>query len=209
MKLSLQVAISSTILALFATANVQAEELNFTGLSLAIGADYTHTNVDYGGFLAGKKGSDSDAGLKLDASYGFAVASKCILTVGANYEPTNSSAGTINYFAAGKNNTLTVKETDRYSLYVAPGYLVDPSWLVYGKVSWQHAKSEFVDTLPDQGTTHHDGFGWGAGVDYAYTHNIEVRAELQQINLSRESYSLSNGKPDTTEATVYVGYRFN
>lgn len=207
MKYLLSFAVCATLTALIGTAHAQNQNTNFTGPAVGVSLSAARNKVEYGGFLAGSESKKSDAVGRLDASYGFGLSPQWVLSVGATYDLNKTDFGRVSYVSGG-TQTVDVKLKNHVALYVAPGYQVAPNWLAYGKLSWHHAKGEYNDTGTGAGTTTHDGTGIGFGVATAFTKQIEGRFEFEQVNYSREARNLSTGKPKTSQATFYVGYRF-
>lgn len=184
-----------------------AAEGNFTGASLSLGLGASSNKVEYGGFLNGQSSSKTDLASDLQFNYGIAAGGNWVIGLGASYDLNNRKFGTVNYTDGGQQ-TANVKLKEHWSLFVTPGYLVQPDLLVYGKLAYHSAKADIHDTDVGNGTSNHQGVGYGVGVSYALTRAVELGAEVQYVSLSRESANLSNGKPSFTEAMVRLGYRF-
>ncbi len=208
MKHPLHSAVTCAALTLLACTAAQAQDADFTGPALAVGVGTTHNRLEYGGFLAGQTSKENSAAVKLDGSYGIALSSQWVATLGATYDLNKTDFGTVSYVDSGTTYTVHTKLKNHYSLYVAPGYRLSPNWLVYGKLAWHHAKGEFNDSQVGTGETTHSGVGFGLGVSTVLARQVEARFEVQHINFNRKSANLSNGKPETTEAMLYFGYRF-
>ena len=175
--------------------------------AIGVSLSAAHNKVEYGGFLAGAESSKTDVAGRLDASYGFGLSPQWVLTVGATYDVNKTDFGRVTY-VSGSPQTVDAKLKDHFAVYVAPGYQVAPNWLVYGKLSAHHAKTEFTDSGASDGETTHSGTGLGFGVATAFSQHIEGRFEVEQVRYNEKSGNLSTGKPKTTQATFYVGYRF-
>jgi len=196
------------VLLLGASVTVQAEESNFTGASVALGLGAARNRLDYGGFLDGQTGKETDAVGIIDASYGFNLAPKWVAALGATYDLNKTDFGTVSYVDGGSTYSVDTQLKNHFSLYVAPGYRLSPNWLAYAKLGWHHAKGEFNDTLVGAGETTHNGVGFGLGASTVLAKQLEARFEVQRIDFNRKSAVLSDGKPETTQAVVYLGYRF-
>ena len=199
---------SVVMLLLGAGVTVQAEETKFTGASLALGLGSVRNQVDYGGYLAGQTSKDTDTVGILDASYGINLAPQWLVTLGATYDLNKTDFGTVSYVDGGNTYSVDGQLENHFSFYVAPGYRLSPNWLVYAKLGWHHAKGEFNDSQLGSGETTHNGVGYGLGVSTVLARQIEARFEIQHIDFNRESANLSDGKPETNQAVVYLGYRF-
>ena len=207
MKRFLSIAVCTALTALTCTAQAQSQDRRFIGPAIGVGLSATHNKVEYGAFLAGSESSKNDFAGRLDASYGFGLSPEWVLTVGAAYDLNKTDFGRVTYVSGG-TQTVDAKLKDHFAVYVAPGYQVAPNWLVYGKVSVHHAKAEYTDSGATSGETTHSGTGFGLGVATALSKQVEGRFELEQINFNEKSANLSTGKPKTTQATIYLGYRF-
>lgn len=192
--------------ALIATVG-QAAEKNFTGPAIGARIAVVDNEVDYGGFLAGRSSSKTDTGFDVFAAYGLPLAGDWITNLGVNYTVNKTDFGTVNYFDGG-NQTVDVRLKSHWSVFVAPGYRFAPQWQAYAKFSYHNAKGEYNDSLLGRGSVNTNGFGYGVGIGYAVTRNIEASFELQQIDFSRKTVNLSSGKPSTTEAALQLAYRF-
>lgn len=208
MKTSLYSVAACAALALSTGADALADSASFTGPALAVGAGVTRNQVEYGGLLSGASAKKNDGVLKLDASYGISVAPQWIVTLGASYDLNKTDFGSVNYVDGGGTYKVDGRLKNHYAVYVAPGYRLSDKLLAYAKLGWHRATAEFNDSQAGTGKTTHNGTGFGAGVSTALSRQLEARFEVQRVNYSRESANLSNGKPESTEATVYLGYRF-
>ena len=186
----------------------QAQTENFTGPALSLGVGANRNHVEYGAFLSGLSSSKTDTSLRLDGSYGIPLSSQWVLTLGANMNLNKNDYGAVGYRNGGVPATVKARLKDQVSFYVAPGFRIAPQWLAYGKLSWQQARSEFSDSSVGAGRRTHTGTGWGLGVSRAIGRQWEARAEIQRIDFDKKAAVLSTGQPDSTEAFLYLDYRF-
>lgn len=207
MKHLLSLAACTAFTALTCSAQAQSPNSSFTGPAIGMSLSAAHNKVEYGGFLAGTDSTKSDIAGRLDASYGFGLSPQWVLTVGATYDLNKTDFGRVTYIDNG-TKTVDAKLKDHLAVYVAPGYQVAPNWLVYGKLSTHHAKAEFTDTGATSGQTTHSGTGLGFGVATAFSKQVEGRFEVEQVKYNEKSANQSTGKPTTSQATFYLGYRF-
>lgn len=196
------------VLFAMASSSVQAGDAGFTGAAVSFGIDAAHNKVDYGGYVGNQSSSASSTGAKLDASYGWNISSGWVVSLGAAYELGHSDFGSIRYLDGGSLIDVNAKLKDHYSVYVAPGFRLAPQWLIYGQLAWHGAKAETADSRYGSDTTNHHGTGLGFGVAHALSSSLELRAEVRHVTFNRQNLRLSNGRPERTEATVYLGYRF-
>lgn len=186
----------------------RAESESFTGAAVSLGLGASRNHVEYGAFLAGRSSTKTDTALKIDASYGIALSPQWVLTLGANMNLNKSDYGNVSYLNGGVPATVKARLKDQVSFYVAPGFRIAPQWLLYGKLSWQQARSDFSDSSVGAGRRTHNGTGWGLGVSRSIGYQWEARAEIQHIDFDKKSSALSTGQPDSTEAFLYLDYRF-
>lgn len=188
-------------------ASAFAADAPFTGPSIGVAFGASHNKINFGGFLAGNTSSDTDSVGKISAGYGFALTSSWVLNAGAEYTFGKQKFGNTTYTAGGTQTVHSELKND-WSLFAAPGYRVAPNAIVYGKLAYHNATGRYTDTLPATGETTHNGVGYGVGYAYALGRNIELNAEYNHIDYSRESAVASNGKPKQDMLTIGLGYRF-
>lgn len=87
-----------------------------------------------------------------------------------------------------------VKQKTKYTLAYQQGYRVSSDLLPYAKVEVTQSKV---------GTANYRGYGYGAGVKYALSNNVEVGGEYTRTNLKKNGNKLKGN-----EFTANVGYRF-
>jgi len=185
-----------------------ADSANFTGFTLGVTVGQSHNSIDYSGYIDGKSSSDNSFASGLNAGYGFALNDSVVLSVGATYALRDAKFGQVTYDESGSTVYVNGKIKDHWSVFVAPGYRFAPQWLGYAKLAYHVAKSHYTDTLMGSGTSSHHGVGYGAGLAFAATHNLELSAEVSRVDLSRASFALSSGEPSITEFTIGANYRF-
>jgi len=187
----------------------QAGEANFVGPTIGARLSFVDNEVDYSGFLAGRSSSENDMAFDLTAGYGFNLGKDWVLNVGASYSVNDTDFGTITYVDGG-NQTLSAELKDHWSVSVEPGYRFTPQWLGYVSLSYHSAEGEYRDSQLGSDTVDIDGFGYGLGLSYAVTRNVEVGAELKRIDFSRERVNQTDdgGEPEVTQFGLRLNYRF-
>ena len=200
-------ALSAIFVLGFSTLAQAEEKVNFTGAGIAVGIDSTYNGVQYQAGSRSESTNGKSIVLGLDASYGFNLSENWVATAGMTYGMGSPSMG----ISPSANYPSGIKASlkNRYSFYVAPGYRISPKWLVYGKLSWQHANS--VYTVPDVPALEasHAGFGYAIGIKTALTEHLEASFELQSVKYKQADMpGGATAKPKTTEAILSLGYRF-
>ena len=152
----------------------------------------------------------------LGVGYGFKVAPSVILTLGTDYNPQNRDLSTSTTSPGLIIAPSTTTVSNRYTVFLSPGYEIDSNSLVYGKVGYASAKSSVNDGSGD--TAQLNGYVIGAGYKTFIKDNIYAFAEANYVNLNTTTTTGSgiNYKGNYsygTSATQYnaligVGYRF-
>lgn len=185
-----------------------ADGANFTGFTFGASVGQSHNSIDYSGYIDGKSSSDNSFASSLNAGYGFALTDAVVLSVGATYALSSAKFGQVTYDDGGNTVYVNGKAKNHWSVFVAPGYRLAPQWLAYAKLAYHEAKGHYSDTLMGSGTSNHHGVGYGAGLTFAATRNVELNAEISRVKLSSSSSALSSGEPTITEFTIGANYRF-
>jgi hypothetical protein len=128
----------------------QAQTRNFEGFGIGLGATLTNTTTEYvqGGSLSA---TDNDTHALLQLQYNAAVNDVWVLGLGAILSGGDLNAGSI------AHNLYKMKNT--YSLYVAPGYVLNGDWMGYGKLAYLN-----TDLRDASGNSFNFDSGWGYGV---------------------------------------------
>lgn len=178
-----------------------AQVSNFTGVSAAANMTMDSSSTKF------KDGSiaDHSIGANVQAAYGYALTSDVVLSVGAAYALTDAAAGD---FIDNSNGAVTTKLKNQSSLYVEPGFLLNPTTLVYGKVSYESA------TLNLNGsgyTLNKDikGTGFGVGVRTMLNKNMFLQVEAKQITFDKENPADTGPfQAKGTVGSIGIGYKF-
>jgi outer membrane immunogenic protein len=163
---------------------VFAQAKSFEGFNVGANAEINHATMSASD---GSSGSDHSAGLGLQANYNWALGDQFVLGLGAGLSTGHHDAGT---YAGGSNASVK----DRYSIDLMPGYAINNSLLVYGKLSAVSATALSTDGA-NTATVHGTGYGvglrglissqtyWQAGLDtYRFndvTFNTGITASLK------------------------------
>ena len=199
-----------------AISSANADNKNFEGpyLQGALGYESVSGNVDSNVIrvTAGAGAGTYNVNTQVNSSnglaevagmgYGFRFSPRVLMTVGAEYSLNNrdlsySSTATGLIFRPS-NITLS----SRYSVYVAPGYEIDSSSVVYGKVGYTSSKVRVNDGSTDQTTL--TGYILGAGYKKFFKDNIYGFAELNYIKFNSSTIS-GNGTTFTGTYSYNVG----
>ena len=209
-----------------------ASAKDFTGFGAAVelqlkstGSQYTESFTEPGVY---SDSSSEDLGGKQDVIgavnlwYGFNVTPTVVLQIGGTYDLGKTEAGGYAYSDTdGDWESFEVKESNHYSLYLAPGYRVTPKTLVYGKIAYHSMKlkESYSDSSggSDSSSESFRGLGLGAGVSTMLTNNIFLYAEAQHVMYKEKTvFSATFGsgtysekvKPTSTIGSIGIGYNF-
>jgi opacity protein-like surface antigen len=187
-------------LGILPVAAAQAGEANFAGPSIGLRVSAVNNEADYEILGVAGSTSQNDTAFDLTAGYGFNLGKDWVLNVGASYTVNDTDFGTTTYQDSG-TQTVSAKLKDQWSVSIEPGYRFAPQWLVYASLSYHSAEGEINDSQSDTITVDVDGFGYGLGLGYALNRNIEVAAEVKQIDFS-------DNDAETTQFGLRLNYRF-
>ncbi|TDR82620.1 porin family protein [Paludibacterium purpuratum] len=200
-----QIRLTMLAVALVAGSAFAAEP--FVGPSIGLSVSSLHTDVDFGGMLRRNPTSASSAAYDLNVGYGLALAPKVVLNAAASYGLNKPSAGT----AGNRLVQVSGEFKDRWSVSLAPGYLISSKWMAYGKVAYQHASMEsntHTFFLQDSQNLKFHGWGYGAGVAYAPIDLLETSLEVQRTEFSTQQTLIGTARPMTTAVTLGAAWRF-
>ncbi|MCQ9326513.1 porin family protein [Neisseria dentiae] len=177
-----------TVLALGSAAMVSAQPLSntFTGPSVEIGAGISKTDL-------------KNSNLKEKNKFDIAIRGNYNVEYGANWIGGIEVAAKPIHVTVGKNAAGKVTQKFDASASYLQGYRFTENAMFYGKVGYHYGKFE--------GINGHDrrmnGVGYGAGLKYTVTPNVEVGGEWEQTRFKRGSDKATNNSYMAT-----VGYRF-
>lgn len=188
------------------------QKKSFEGWAVFGSIGYSMNKMKYSAYKAGDSSKESDMAYQVGVEYGIPVGENFITTIGGSYSLNNIEFEKINLENA---NIVDAELKSRFSFYVAPGYKLTPDWLVYGKVSYQHAKGTYSDNYVPlggvkfgKGEKTFSGIGYGLGTAITVFPNLENSVEVQHISYDKQQEFISSGKPTATEVTASLKYRF-
>ena len=202
-------------LSVASSGSLAADDNAFLGPSIGIGISNVRAQTDFGGVQNGSI-AKSNTGILLEANYGFPVFDNFIGTVGANVDVKSDKLGETNIGNNGTSGTLTGKLAQHWSLYLAPGYVVAPQWLLYAKLGYDQTNLQTNNSLmTDNVSDSAHGWSYGLGADYAFMPNFEARLEYVEARFSKQqSYGSRLGgawttsNPRTSTTSLIFAYRF-
>lgn len=216
-------------------ANVAVAQSAFQGFYGQVGTGYENNTVQNSNiafsdasFVTNSSGggtaTSAGAPLVLGLGYTFSVAPKFTLGLGADYSALPQTTGTSTYnFGGGCSDPdggcvkLNYKISDRYNIFVTPGYAIDKDKLAYLKVGYS---GQTVTAQAQNGggntSTNVSGIVAGLGYKQIITGGIYGFGEFNYFNYAKANFSSSdmNGSMNIKQGVnaynflVGVGYKF-
>lgn len=219
------------LLALFMTSstNVVMAQSTFEGFYVQLATGYENNTVksgtsndNIGTIFTNPSVSSGVAPLVVGAGYSFNVSPKYTLGLGIDYSLFSTNSGTITSITNTPNvlpNTAYTKVSNRYNIYVVPGYVIDETRLAYLKVGYSNQKVEDFATSDNVslGSANLSGYILGVGYKQMIGGGMYAFGEASYMNYSngtliyRESggYNFFTNKGSSAyNALLGLGYKF-
>ncbi|MBU3608526.1 outer membrane protein [Polynucleobacter nymphae] len=236
MKIKLLVAVAATVLA--SSAMAQSAFQGFYG-QLATGYESNSaSNLNYTGTQSSQPNDTwntssqtfGGAALVLGAGYNYSVAPKWLVGVGIDYSALSQKSSA--YSSSAGSTTLsgsTLQTSNRFNIFVTPGYEIDKDKLVYLKagyssVSIQQQTATTYKNATSSGplvntnsTSTQGGYVVGLGYKQIITGGIYGFAEGNYMSYGKPSFSVtqtdgykltSNPSLNSYQLLIGVGYKF-
>lgn len=162
----------------------------------------TSNNIDYSNGLKGTFG----------IGYGFSLSQNALLDLGIDYA-TDSKYTSRTNISGGYASTSSGKIKDKYTYYIAPGYLLNKDSKAYAKIGFISAND-----VSDGDKSSIKGMSYGVGYKQFIDKNIYFFAEGSYIKIDSKTYTGSGvsytgsysytTKSDGYAGFVGVGYKF-
>ena len=190
--------IAATVASAFAAPCAFAQTENFKGLDIGLGVNVARTTVE-ADLANGQSSSDSatDYNAALQLQYNLALNNAWLLGFGATVALSDLKAGTL-------FNSTDVKVKNAYSVFVAPAYAFNETWMGYVKVAYLNATAS-----GSGGDTNFDsGYGIGFGARAMLDKNWYGQFEYMNNKYDDKSTFNETDKLKADVLTLSVGYRF-
>jgi outer membrane immunogenic protein len=220
--------VAAAVAGLVGTANAQNA---FEGFYGQLGIGYENNSVKFSnGAVNGNPDAASDANKSysggsfsgaIGLGYGFAIDKNWLLTVGADYSPLTSNTSTTTFNNDdGTSDTLKFSVSNRYNVFIAPGYVIDNNKLVYAKAGYSAQSVKMKASVGDyfnNPSKNLSGYVLGLGYKQLIDKNIYFFGEGNYMNYSSANASGTSADARTVtygnSATAYqflvgVGYKF-
>lgn len=176
--------------------------------------------------------SASGVPLVLGIGYNFAINSKWVLGLGADYSALSQKTGEFsskNPQVPGPNgyvNGQSIEISNRFNLFLAPGYVIDQDKLVYAKIGYSNQQIQFTtpgtrDATGYSPSATQSGYILGLGYKQVITGGLYVFGEANYMSYSHASLDSTvhlrggpdvgvNQNPAASAYTILVGagYKF-
>lgn len=189
--------IATAMVSAFATPQVFAQSQAFKGLSAGVGFTVAESTSALTAGATTRTQSNTDNNFALQLQYNVALNEAFLLGLGTNVGFGDLNAGK---FAGGQ-----AKIKDSYSLYIAPSYAFDNTWLAYGKLAYLNAKAE---NAFGHSINFDDGFGYGVGLQVMYNKKWFGQAELMINQYKDKSSLIETDKLKNGVYSLTAGYKF-
>jgi len=142
----------------------------------------------------------------IDLSYSFEVNEKFLQGIGFTYDFKK------NIFLSNSDESL--KGSDHYSIYLQPHYLINESFSVFAKLSYNSIKQNFIVTDLASYVNNVDGYGLGLGFKKFLNESFFVQAEINKVkyedwkNPSFPGTMISISNTIVNSKTISLGYKF-
>lgn len=217
------------LVALLTAASSAMAQSAFEGAYGQLGVGYDNNTVDSSGATVNgfattaPQGSGGSFASTVGLGYNFAINNQVLLGLGVDYGFVNSSQFT------GSNSTFTnvgFKVSNRYNVFVAPGYAIDKDKLAYLKVGYSNQSVKITDEDSGSATKgettaqgNAGGYVLGLGYKQIITGGFYGFGEANYYNyggVASTSKTLSDGtvssnyspKSSAYQFLVGLGYKF-
>ena len=221
----------SAIALLASSTSLMAQSKSFEGVSLglsvsAIGAEISGSGTTGTGSATANSTSGSIGKVAeiaaIDASYGYAIGTNGLISVGATYTPGKAKAGSGTYTdgnsVGAQNGKLSVELKDPYTIYIAPTYVISKDAALYAKIGYSHVDLNVSATdaaALSKKPSDLDGITYAIGSKIMLNPNLYLGVEASMtdydaISATKSVDTTSNITADVkvVQATVAIGYKF-
>jgi hypothetical protein len=153
-----------------------AQAKSFEGFSLAGGINIANNNFSRSAGALSSSVSSNSIDSTFQAQYDLAASEQLLIGMGATADHGELVFG--RWVLTGRD----IRMKDRYSLFVAPGYAIDDSTMVYAKLAY------ISGTVYDPASTILPGTGYGVGMKIKGGSNVFYQAEFSTNRYANREY---------------------
>jgi outer membrane immunogenic protein len=194
--------IASAIAATFVTPQAFAQAKNFEGFGVSANLNLASTTTEVTSTTFNGSSTESATNLGIQGQYNFAFGDSFVLGLGLSVGLGDVKAGVL----TSGGTTVTVIQKASSSVFIAPGFAVSPSTLIYGKIASLSGKLEAVGNSTV--TTSMSGMGYGMGFQTYMNKNMYIQGEFMQNNYEDRVFTAETDKNKASVFSIGVGYKF-
>jgi hypothetical protein len=221
----------SAIALLASSTSLMAQSKSFEGVSLGLSVSAIGAEISGNGTTGtGSAQTNSTSGsigkvaeiAAIDASYGYAIGTNGLISIGASYTPGKAKAGSGTYTdgnsVGAQNGKLSVELKDPYTIYIAPTYVISKDAAIYAKVGYSHVDLNVSATdaaALSKKPSDLDGITYAIGSKIMLNPNLYLGVEASitdydSISATKTVDTTSNITADVkvVQGTVAIGYKF-
>lgn len=184
--------------------NAHAQTAIFEGLSIGVNTEFKSTTVELsptGGSFSGF--GQQNTGVSLSADYGVSLSDRTVVLFGGTVDLTDT---TILKIESG-SSSITLKEKNHYSLFIAPGAVINKSTLGYVKLSYESSDAA-IEVSGLSASEKFSGLGYGAGLRTQLNGRWFANIEAMRVVFDTKSSGGLSTKTGSTVAAVGLTYKF-
>ena len=221
----------SAIALLASSTSLMAQSKSFEGASLGISASAIGAELS-GGVTTGNGSATTNRSqgsvgkiaeiAAIDASYGYALGTNSLISLGVTYTPGKAKAGSGTYtdgnFNSPQDGRLNIELKDPYTVYVAPTYVISKDAALYAKFGYSHVDLNVTATGAAALTKKPDdleGWTYAIGSKTMLTPNLYLGVEASitdydAVTATKSVDTASNITADVkvVQGVVTLGYKF-
>jgi len=177
---------------------------DFSGLSIGVNIELKSTTLktSYSDVELSGVGNQNIIGSAI-VDYGVEIGKDSILLIGAKYDLQKTTVASM----TSSDTTTKLEEQGHYSLYVAPGLLLNDKTLGYAKLSYENAKLDLNESS-SIGAQSLKGIGFGLGIRTHLSGNWYANVEVARIVYKGKDVSSSTLTTGTTVGVAGLSYKF-
>lgn len=184
--------------------NTHAQQAMFEGLSVGVNTEFKSTTVELsptGGSFSGF--GQQNTGVSVSADYGLPISDRGILLFGGKMDLTDTTILKIE----GGNSSVTLKEKNHYSVFIAPGVVLNKSTLGYAKLSYETSDAA-IEFSGLSASEKYSGLGYGAGLRTQLNGRWFANIEAMRVVFDTKSSVAVSTKTGSTVAAIGLTYKF-
>lgn len=186
--------------------NTFAQSVSFEGASIGFNAALDSPTTEFtSGTDQLKSVGWTSVGGGLKVAYGWAAGQAGVVSVGANYQLNDISAGEFKS-ATGFGS---LKKKSSYSIYFEPGFKATQHTLAYATIGYEGANLRLESTA-DSVDRNINGASLGFGLRTLLAPHIYLQTEVKQIVYNSTTFNgqLVDLRTSATKGLIGIGYQF-